>query len=290
MDARASREASAWPTYRRLLGYLRPYRMMASMVLLAMIIDAAALTAFTRLVQPIVDDLFSKHDQHTVLLLVVAIPGIFLVRAVGTFVTSYGMTYIGRGVVQAMREQVLGRYLQLPGAFFGREASGHQITRITYNTEQVAQATTEAVRVSVTDSLTITFMVGLMLWTNWRISLILLVMVPAIAVVVAWVSRRMRRISRNIQNSMGNITGAVSEVVAAWREVRIYGGQSYEAGRFLRISDHNRALNVKVSASMDLLLGEVKHRRERDDPWVLHLAKVCLDGFLGAVLSDNVSG
>ena len=249
MDASAPREASAWPTYRRLLGYLRPYRMMASMVLLAMIIDAAALTAFTRLVQPIVDDLFKKHDQQTVLLLVLAIPAIFLMRAVGTFVTSYGMTYIGRGVVQAMREQVLGRYLRLPGTFFGREASGHQITRITYNTEQVAQATTEAVRVSVTDSLTITFMVGLMLWTNWRISLILLVMVPAIAVVVAWVSRRMRRISRNIQNSMGNITGAVSEVVAAWREVRIYGGQSYEAERFLRISDHNRALNVKVSAS-----------------------------------------
>ena len=249
MDAAAPREASAWPTYRRLLGYLRPYRLVAATVLLSMVVDAAALTAFTRLVQPIVDDLFKKHDQQTVLLLVLAIPAIFLVRAVGTFVTSYGMTYMGRGVVQALREQVLARYLRLPGAFFGREASGHQITRITYNTEQLAQATTEAVRVSVTDTLTVAFMVGLMLYTNWRISLILLVMVPAIAAVVVRVSRRMRRISRNIQRSMGDITGAVGEVVAAWREVRIYGGQSYESGRFHHTSDTNRVLNVKVAAA-----------------------------------------
>ena len=249
MDSRVLREASAWSTYRRLLGYLRPYRLVALSVLASMVIDALALTAFVRLVQPMVDDLFNRHDQRTVMLLLAAIPAIFLVRAVGTFVTSYGMAYIGRGVVETMREQIMDRYLSLPGTFFGREASGHQITRVTYNTEQVAQASTEAVRVSVTDSLTIAFMVGSMLYTNWRISLILLVMVPAIATVIAWVSQRLRRISRNIQSSMGNITGAVAETVAAWREVRIYGGQQYEARRFREVSDGNRALNVKVAAT-----------------------------------------
>ena len=121
MDSRVLREASAWSTYRRLLGYLRPYRLVALSVLASMVIDALALTAFVRLVQPMVDDLFNRHDQRTVMLLLAAIPAIFLVRAVGTFVTSYGMAYIGRGVVETMREQIMARYLSLPGTFFGRE-------------------------------------------------------------------------------------------------------------------------------------------------------------------------
>lgn len=249
MDAATTTASSAWTTYRRLLTYLRPYRVIAVVVLLSMVIDGLALAAFTKLIQPIVDDLFSRHDAHVVLLIMTTIPAIFLVRAVATFLTSYGMTYIGRGVVHAMREEIYSRYLRVAGTFFGREASGHQITRITYNTEQLAQATTEAVRVSVTDTLTIVFMIGVMLSANWRISLVLLVTVPTIAVVVAWVSKRMRRISRNIQHSMGDITGVVSETVAAWREVRLYGGQAYETGRFRGISDHNRALNVKITAS-----------------------------------------
>lgn len=249
MSATATSESSGWTIYRRLLTYLRPYRTIAIVVFLSMVVDGLALAIFTKLIQPIVDDLFSKHDSHIVLLIMTTIPVIFLVRAVATFLTSYGMTYIGRGVVHALREEVYSRYLLVAGTFFGREASGHQITRITYNTEQLAQATTEAVRVSVTDTLTIVFMVGVMLSANWRISLVLLVTVPVIAAVVAWVSRRMRRISRNIQHSMGDITGVVSETVAAWREVRLYGGQDYETRRFRDISDHNRALNVKIAAS-----------------------------------------
>ena len=249
MAQRETTPDRAWPTYRRLLGYLRPFRTLALVVLLGMVIDAAALGAFTGLVRPLLDQLFVIRNKAAIIWLPVAIVAIFLVRAVATFVTNYGTTYIGRGVVQVMREQVFRRYLELPGGFFGREASGHQIARITYTTEQVAQATTEAVRVSVTDSLTIVAMVGVMLWYSWRLTLVLLVMVPVIAAVVYLVSNRYRRISRNIQNSMGSITGAVDEIIGAWREVRIYGGQAYEAARFNGVSDNNRALNVKVSAT-----------------------------------------
>ncbi|THD07885.1 lipid A export permease/ATP-binding protein MsbA [Metallibacterium scheffleri] len=249
MDAHAAREASAWPTYRRLLGYLRPYRPVAVAVVIGMAVDAAALGAFAGLVRPLIDKVFITRDAEAIFWLPLIIIAIFLLRAVATFITSYGMAYIGRGVVQTMREQVFGRYLDLPGGFFGREASGHQVARITYTADQLAQATTEAVRVSIIDSLTILAMIGVMLWNSWRLTLVLLVMVPTIAVVVYLVSRRYRAISRGLQNSMGDITGVVDEIVSAWREVRIYAGQKYEAARFHAVADHNRALNVKISAT-----------------------------------------
>jgi subfamily B ATP-binding cassette protein MsbA len=244
-----SSKAAAWPAYRRLLGYLRPYRPVALAVVLGMVIDAAALGAFAFLVRPLIDKVFITRSEEAIFWLPIIIIAIFLLRAVATFVTSYGMAYIGRGVVQTMREQVFGRYLALPAVFFGREASGHQVARITYTADQLAQATTEAVRVSIIDSLTILAMIGVMLWNSWRLTLVLLVMVPTIAAVVYFVSKRYRLISRGLQRSMGNITGVVDEIVGAWREVRIYGGQKYESSRFHAVADNNRVLNVKISAT-----------------------------------------
>ena len=249
MDRHETADGAAWPTYRRLLGYLRPYRSVSFAVVIGMAVDAAALGAFAGLVRPLIDKVFITREAEAIFWLPIIIIAIFLLRAVATFITSYGMAYIGRGVVQTMREQVFGNYLALPGTFFGREASGHQVARITYTADQLAQATTEAVRVSIIDSLTIMAMIAVMLWNSWRLTLVLLVMVPTIAAVVYLVSRRYRQISRGLQNSMGNITGVVDEIVSAWREVRIYAGQKYEAARFHAVADNNRALNVKISST-----------------------------------------
>jgi subfamily B ATP-binding cassette protein MsbA len=144
---------------------------------------------------------------------------------------------------------VFAAYLKLPAAFFGNEPSGQQISRITYTSEQVASASTDALKVAVTDGFTVIFMLGVMLYYSPYLTLSLLVMVPAIAVVATVVSRRYRMISRRIQGTMGSITGTVEESVGAHREVRIYGGQVHEADRFDEVTRNTRRLNLKIAAT-----------------------------------------
>ncbi len=247
--SRAVEDTGAWETYRRLLSYLKPYRMLAFPVVLAMAVNAAALSAFTWIFKPMIDGLFVHRDPEVIFWLPILIMLIFLIRAVATFVANYGMAYIGFGVVQALRLDVFRRYLTLPADFFTAEASGHQIARVTYTAEQVAHATTEAVRVSVIDSLTVVGMASVMLYYSWRMTLVLLGLTPAIAMVIYLVSGRYRSITRRIQNSMGSLTGMVDEAVEAYREVRVYGAQKYEARRFKGLASHNRVLNIKVQAT-----------------------------------------
>jgi ATP-binding cassette, subfamily B, bacterial MsbA len=242
-------DVAAWPIYKRLLGYTRPYWPMAALALLAMAVDAGCATLFTRLIKPMLDGLFTVRDPFIIFWMPFWIVGLFLLRGFATFTENYGMAYIGRHVVQQLRVEVFGTYLKMDSAFFASEPSGHQIARITYTSDQVAQASTEAVRLAVTDSLTVIGMVALMLYTSAYLTLALFVLVPVVGGLVTVVSRRFRRINRSVQNSMGSITGVVEEAVNGQREVKIYGGQQREQSRFFDIATLARRLNIKISAT-----------------------------------------
>ncbi|WP_343230030.1 lipid A export permease/ATP-binding protein MsbA [Rhodanobacter sp. DHG33] len=242
-------DAESWRIYKRLLGYTKRYWVIGVVTLIGMAVDGGGLAAFTQKLRPMIDDLFAKKDPYLIFWMPIWIVGIFAVRGIGTYVSSYGISYIGRNVVQAMQTDVFAAYLRLPATFFGNEPSGQQISRITYTSEQVAAASTDAVKVVVTEGVTVIGMLYVMLHNSAYLSLALLVMVPAIALIATAVSRRYRQISRRIQNSMGSVTGTVEESVGAHREVRIYGGQPHEAHRFGEVTHRARRLNLKIAAT-----------------------------------------
>lgn len=242
-------QEDAWPTYKRLLGYTRPYWPIAVVSLLAMIIDAGCLTLFTSLIKPMLDKLFTNRDPFIIFWMPIWIVAIFTLRGLATFTENYGMAYIGRHVVEQLRVEVFDTYLRMSSAFFTSEASGHQIARVTYTADQVAHASTETVRLSVTDSATVIGMVGLMAYTSPYLTLALFVLVPVVAAMVTVVSRRYRHINRRVQNSMGSVTSVVEEAVNGHREVKIYGGQQRERERFFGIASLTRRLNIKVAAT-----------------------------------------
>ncbi|MGH8233246.1 MAG: lipid A export permease/ATP-binding protein MsbA [Rhodanobacteraceae bacterium] len=238
--------------YRRLLGLLRPYRALVIITVLAMVADAACMTLFAKEVKPLIDKLFVDRDPHVIFWMPIIIVSIFFVRSIAVYIESYGSAYIGRGVVQDMRRRIFDQYLRMPAAFFDGESSGQQISRITYTSEQVAQATTDSAKTAIVDGLTVIGLVALMVWTSWILTLALLVMVPLVGVLVTYVSRRYRRINVTIQGVVGRVTGVVEEVVGAHREVKVFGGQRYESGRFNEVTDRARKLNVKVAATNGL--------------------------------------
>jgi subfamily B ATP-binding cassette protein MsbA len=236
-------------TYRRLLSYLRPHKVTAVAAVLGMFFDAACSTVFMQLIRPMLNDLFIRRDPDTIFWLPIAIVVLFFVRGSATYATDLGMARIGRGVVQALRNQVFARYLRLPAAYFDREPSGQQISRLVYTVEQVANASTDALKTLILHSLTIIGLTAGMLYTSVRLTLALFVLAPLIAAIVYFVGRRYRRISHRIQRSMGSVTGIVDEVVSGQREVKIYGGQAYESARFDAVADENRRLNLKVAST-----------------------------------------
>ena len=242
-------DAKTWTTYKRLLGYTRRFRMAGYVAIIGMIVDPLCLSVFTGSLKPMIDNLFVDKNPHTIFWMPIWIVGIFLVRGVASYITDYGIAYVGRNVVQAMRIDVFAAYLRLPSAFFAREPSGQQISRITYTSEQVASASADSLKVAITEGFTVIGMLAVMLYYSPYLTLALLVLVPCVVAIVTVISRRYRKISKRIQGNMGTVTSAVEEAVAANREVRIYGGQGREAERFGDVAERQRRLNLKVSAT-----------------------------------------
>jgi len=245
-------DAESRRTYKRLLGYSGRYWPVILVSLIGFAVDGGALAFFTSKLQPIMDKLLQQKDPYLIRWMPIWIIGIFLVRGVAILVSNYGMGYISRHVVQRMQRDVFAAYLRLPASFFGKEHSGHQISRITYTSEQIAGAATDALKVSVTESITVLGMFIVMLYKSLYLTTALLILVPAIIVIASAVSRRYRVVSRRIQGMMGSVTGTVDETVRAHREVRIYGGQEQADTRFKQVSDRARYLNLKIVATSAL--------------------------------------
>jgi len=240
---------SATSVYRRLLGYLRRRRGVFALALLGVSLDAAGQSLFVLLLRPLIDETLvstaSGIDPTLPGLVMVAV----MVRVVGNFGGMYGMEWIGRGVIADLRRDVFQRYLDLPLPEFDHEGAGSMISRLTYNTEQVAQAATTALIGVARDSMIVIGLVLVMLYQSWRLTLTMLLLLPVVAFVVVVVSSRFRRISTRIQDSMGAVTSMTEQAVHGQEVIRIFDGQAQEAGSFAISNDINRRLHLKLRAT-----------------------------------------
>ena len=240
---------AAWQTYRRLLGYAQPYRRYLGAAAIGMVMEAGAAALFASLMEPMVNETFVARNPDVRWTLPLAILGLFLMRGLATFITDYGMARTGRSVVRDLRTTVLAKFLRLPSARFDREPVAEMVSRLNYDTEQVTQATSEALKVVVTDTLTIAALLGVMLYQSVRVTLAMLVIAPLIAIISAYVGGRYRRINRGIQTGVASMAQAAEEVLSAQQEVKIYGAQRAEIDRYHSLAERNLRLNIKVEST-----------------------------------------
>ncbi len=245
----AASQASFVSTYRRLLGYLTPLRWTVALAFVGMALDAACGAAFINFIEPMLNDIFIQHDAFWIFWMPIVIVGLFVLRGGATYLTDFGMARVARGVVHRLRNEVFARYLQLPASYYAEESSGQMISRLTFTVEQVAGACTDSLKTLVLHTLTVIGLTSVMLYKSARLTAALFVLAPLIAAIVYLVGKRYRRIGPRIQQSMGEVTGTIDEVVNGQREVKIYGGQEYERSRFAKVTDENRRLNLKVSST-----------------------------------------
>lgn len=230
----------ALQTYLRLLGYLRPHRGMFLLGMLGALLFSASMVSFAGFAKVFGDGTFESQDPRTIVWLPLALVGLFVVRGIGDFTQTYCMGYVGRRIVKRLRGQVFERMIQLPVAYYDRNSTAMLQSRLTFNTEQIGQASTDSVIVFVREALTIIGSIAMLFYFNARLALIALTMGPLVAWLVTLINRKFRRYSRRIQDSMGDITRVAKESLDAPRVIKVYNAQEYQNRQFEAVNEHNR--------------------------------------------------
>jgi subfamily B ATP-binding cassette protein MsbA len=238
--------SSAWQTWRRLIGYLRPHRGVFSLGLLGAMLFSASMVSFTAFAKVFGDGTFENRDPRTIIWLPLALVGLFFLRGVGDFTQTYCMGYVGRHIVKRLRAQIFERMVTLPIGYYDRNISSVLLSKLTYNTEQVGQATTDSVTVAVRESLTVLGSIAALFIVNTRLAFISLTMGPLVAWLVTIINRKFRRYSRRIQDSMGDITRVAKETLDAPRLVKVYNAQAYQNSQFESVNEHNRRSHMRL--------------------------------------------
>jgi len=234
--------------YKRLLVYVKPHRNLFFISIIGFLLYSSTQPLFASLIQQIIDTLQSS-SREKMMYLPLFFSGLVVVRGVGNYLGNYFLAKVSLNVIHTLRCQIFDKYTQLPTEHFDAKTSVHIISRITHNVNQVAQATTNAVRKVVQEGLTALGLLVYLFYINWLLSLVFLVVAPIIALLVNYVSKRLRTLSKRIQESIGDMTHITSELVNGHRIVRSYGGEAYERQRFLESSLDNRRQSLKSTTT-----------------------------------------
>jgi subfamily B ATP-binding cassette protein MsbA len=235
--------------YKRLLVYVRPHIGLFSISIMGFLLYSGTQTLFAAMLKHIVDTL-QTESREGMYYLPVLFSVLIMVHGIGAYLGNYFLAKVSSNVVHALRCQIFDQYTRLPVAYFDSNNSGYLISRITNNVGEVTKATTDAVRTFIREGFTATGLLIYLFYTNWTLSLVFIGVAPIIIVLVTYVSKRLRMLSKRIQDSMGDMTHITSELVSGYRVVRSYGGEAYEQRRFLESSLYNRRQSLKLATTM----------------------------------------
>jgi len=241
----SSPELNSKQLYLRLLRYVLPYWRIFLVSLVSMALVAATEPAFPALLKPLLDGSFVKKDPDMIRLIPLLLIGLFVLRGIATFSSSYAISWVANKVVTDLRCLMFGKLVALPTHYYDNNSSGVLMSKVTYDVSQVTSAATNVITILVRDSLSIAGLLGWLLYLNWRLTLVALIVVPAIAFVIRSFSGRLRNMSRGSQRAMGHITHVLEETIECHKVVKIFGGQEYEARRFQDAANQVRRFNVK---------------------------------------------
>ncbi|WP_435978680.1 lipid A export permease/ATP-binding protein MsbA [Psychrobacter sp. DM4] len=232
-------------TLLRLLRYLKPYWWALSLTVLGFAINAGTEIWIAKLLQYITDAI-NQGDQAKQNLFPLLIILLFLIRGIGSFLGNYYTALVSRNLVYELRVQVFNKLLRLPSSFYLANPAGTISSKLIFDVEQVTAASTDSLKTLLRDGLTVVALMGFLLYSNWRLTLILFLVLPPILWLIRIASKRYLKLSKGIQQTMGEVSHITNEVISGYHVVKNYGGQSYEAKRFNATSLKNLRQGMKI--------------------------------------------
>ena len=232
--------------YKRLLKRTKVYKGVFILAVIGMILHALADTSFAALIKPLLDGSFVNQDEDVISLMPALIILIFIFRGIGSFMSNYGMAFVGRSIIRDIRKDMFDKIILKSSESYDESITGRLVSKITFDAEQVAEAATKAITVIIKDGLTIIGLLSLMFYYSIELSIGLLLVAPLIGYFLKIMSIKFRSISRDIQKSMGEITNVVEESIIGHRLIKIFGGHKYETNIFDSVNKNNRERNLKL--------------------------------------------
>ena len=275
MQQETSQES--WTVFKRLLGYVRDRKLGLVGGIIGMLGYAAVDTTFVYSIKPLIDQGLNGNDSSVLKWMPFFVLGIVALRGCAAFLSNYCMAWVGNHVVMRLQQQVFSHLMAMPMSFFDRQNTGNLLSKVTYDAGQVSSAASSTLVSLVREGATVIGLLGLMFWHSWQLSVIFLVVGPVVGVLIGLISRRFRKISRHIQQAVGDITTSTEQMLKGHKEVLMFGGQQVEDKRFFTVSNRMRQQTMKMVAADAI-----------GSPIVQMVASVALAVFLYVATIDSV--
>ncbi|MAS82554.1 MAG: lipid A export permease/ATP-binding protein MsbA [Legionellales bacterium] len=237
--------------YRRLLSHVVPYWRVFLLSIISMVLLAATDPAIPALMQPLLNGAFIEKDPQTIAFMPFLFVGLFIIRSLSAYISGLSLNWVANKVIMDLRQTMFERFIDYPTSFFDTNRSGSLMSRFTYDVTQIKDASTNAISTIVRDSLSVMGLLGWMFYIDWTLALICLLGAPIIAIIVTIIKRRLRKMSRKVQETMADIHHVLAECFDAQKVIKLYGGQKLEKQRFFKTVNAHRRFAMKfLSASV----------------------------------------
>ena len=276
-------DLSTAQTFKRLWPTIAPFKWGLVAAGVALVLNAAADSTLIYMLKPLLDDGFGKADHSFLKLMAVLVVLFIMLRGITSFIANYCLAWVSGKVVMILRRRLFKHLMFMPVSFFDQNSTGRLLSRVTYDTEQVAQTSSSSLTTIVREGTYLLSLFGVMLVTSWQLSVVLFVIGPIIAVLIRLVSKRFRTLSKNLQNSMGTLTATTEQMLKGHKVVLSFGGQKIEEERFNQVSNDMRRQGMRLAVANGIA-----------DPVVQIIASLALAAVLylatfPAIMSQNLT-
>ena len=233
--------------YKRLLQYVLPYWRTFLIAIVSMLVLAISDPAIPALIRPMLDGAFVDKDPATMKWVPILFVVLFAIRGLATYANGVALFWVSNKVVMDLRQEMFIKILTLPSSYYDNQSSGSLLSKFTYDVIQIKEAATNAITTLVRDSLAIVGLLGWMFYIDWKMTLVAMISAPFITSVILIIRKRLRKMSRKVQESMVDINHVLGECINGHKLIKLYDGKEQEINRFQQVSNANRRYSMKFA-------------------------------------------
>ena len=237
------------PDLKRLTALHAPYKKHLALALLAMVVTAATEPLLPYALKLLLDNGFGGKVNFSFWLVPLIVIGIFAMRGASTFASSYLMSYVSTRILNELRRRMFASMLNLPIDFYNTHTVGKVINSIMFEVQQIIEMVTKVFTSIVRSSLTVLGLLAWLLYLNWALTLVTLVLLPLLTIVVRTTGKRLKKLNRDSLAVNAELTQVIEETTRAQQVIKIFGGQDYEKSRFEERAEQLRRYSMRMTTT-----------------------------------------
>lgn len=245
----ANNENDGWLIFKRLVGYVKNFKLALFVGIVGMVGYACVDLLLIWSLQPLLDNGLTGQDPSILKMMPYFVVIVIAFRGLFSFLSSYCMAWVGNHVVMKLQRQLFGQLMALPISFFDKTNTGDLLSKITYDASQVSNAASNALVKIFREGALLIGLVAMMFYQSWQLSMVFFIVAPFVGTAISIVSKRFRKIGKNLQNAMGLVTTSSEQMLKGHKEVLMFGGQQVESDKFARVSNTVRTQNMKMASA-----------------------------------------